>query len=418
MKSQEGDKSTVSDDKSVTNSSQRAKGFVRRCPVCGANFGTSVGEICFETYENTPVPGSFSLVICGACGFGFNDFPSLQTDFNNYYENDNFYLTSGTISVGGSICYEEKRLESFAQRLAPYIPHSDSKIIDVGCSRGGLLKFLAQRGFMQLYGVDPNPTCVAHIKEKLGFEAAVGSAQLLPFADMRGDVLIYSHVIEHVIDLKSLLSVARDRLSDDGIVCVEVPDASRYQEGSVLPFQSLYLEHVNHFDSETLVNLFHGKGFETVSLKLISEKHSNRGEVPCVWAVFRKGSIQEPKKSDAIKNSLRDYMSWSNQHPLIEKLRMLSLKRVPIYVWGMAHYAMLLLGQTPLRSCNLAGFVDKDQYKQNRKVMKIPIQSPGILANANQDDTVLITAIGYEDQVIRDLECMGFAGNVLRLVEK
>lgn len=408
----------MKDEKSIAASSQSAEVFVRACPICGAKFGVSLCKICFETFENTPVVGDFSLVICGICGFAFNDFSSLQADFNDYYENDNFYLTSGTISVGGSIDYEEKRLESFAQRLTPYIPSSDSKIIDVGSSRGGLLKLLSQRGFTQLYGVDPNPTCVKFIKEKLGFEAAVGSAQLLPFGDMRGDVLIYSHVIEHVIDLRSLLSVARERLNDGGIICVEVPDASRYQEGSILPFQSLYLEHVNHFSSETLVNYFHEEGFEVVYLELICEKHSSRGTVPCIWAVFRKGDSQEHRNTKGLEIALQNYVVWSNQHPLIEKLHMLSIERTPIYVWGMSYYAMLLLGQTPLRFCNLAGFIDKDHYKQNRKVMKMPIQSPNVLSYVNPGDTVLITAIGYEDQVIEELEYMGFLGNVFKLLEK
>jgi SAM-dependent methyltransferase len=405
-------------DNIITAARQRVTSFVRACPLCGFQSGISLGEICFETFENAPFPGSFSLVICGECGFAFNDFASLQTDFNNYYENDNFYLTSGTMSVGGSIEHEEKRLENFAQRLAPYVPHQDARIIDVGSSRGGLLKFLSRRGFRRLYAVDPNPACVQHIKENLRFESAVGSAQALPFAGVRGDVLIYSHVIEHVLDLKAVVNVARQRLDDGGIICVEVPDASRYQEGSLLPFQGLYLEHVNHFDPQSLVNLFRGAGFETVSVELVNEKHSVRGDVPCVWAVFRKGAVRKPEKSDTIKNALLDYVSWSRRHPLMEKLRMLSLKRVPIYLWGMSHYAMLLLGQTPLRFCNLAGFVDKDTYKQNRKVMKIPIQSPGILTGKSQDDTVLITAVGYEDHVINELQHLGFVGRVLRLIEK
>jgi hypothetical protein len=83
----------------------------------------------------------------------------------------------------------------------------------------------------------------------------------------------------------------------------------------------------------------------------------------------------------------------------------------------MSYYAMLLLGQTPLRFCNLAGLIDKDRYKQNRKIMNFPIQSPSILLDANRGDIVLITAIGYEDQVIEELENMGFVGNVFKLLE-
>lgn len=402
-------------DMAVTN--KRKDILVRECPNCGIKSGISLCNVCIETFENSPVVGAFSLVICAACGFAFNDFATLQSDFDNYYVNDSFYLTSGTISVGGSIEYEEKRLESFAHRLAPYIPSKDSKIIDVGSSRGELLKRLAYRGFTQLYGVDPNPSCVQFIKESLGFEAAVGSAQSLPFEGLRVDVLVYSHVIEHVIDLRSLLTVASEKLDDNGIICVEVPDASRYQENSILPFQSLYLEHVNHFSPETLANYFNGAGFEVVHLESISENHSARGVVPCIWGVFRKGIKQKNRNTKGLETALRNYVSWSQEHPIIKKFRMLSIDRTPIYVWGMSYFAMLLLGQTDLRYCNLMGFVDKDKNKQLQKVMNMTIQAPSILSSANQDATVLIAAIGYEDQVIEELKRMDYAGNIFRLRE-
>jgi len=406
----------MKDEKSAT-ANQSAEMFERVCPVCRAKFGAALCKIRFETFEGTPLDGNFALVICGQCGFCFNDFPLVRTNFSDYYGNDTSYLTSGTMSVGGSQEFEEKRLESFAKRLASYIPSPNSKIIDVGSSRGGLLTRLARRGFTELYGVDPNPGCVRFIEETLGFKAAEGSAELLPFGDMRADVLVYSHVIEHVIELSTLLSFARDRLNDDGIICVEVPDASRYQDGSVLPFQSLYLEHVNHFNPDTLVNYLSAHGFEVVSLELLSEIHSARGVFPCIWAVFRQGKRQELRNTKGLEIALRNYIDWSNHHPLMEQIRRLSVDRTPVYLWGISYYALLLLGQTDLRFCNIAGFVDKDQMKQNCKVMNLPIQSPEILVRANPIDVVIITALGYEPQIVEELKSMAFAGKTIRLLK-
>jgi 2-polyprenyl-3-methyl-5-hydroxy-6-metoxy-1,4-benzoquinol methylase len=391
--------------------------FARPCPICAADTGSSLIKICYETFKNTPFVGTFDLVICGRCGFAFNDFSSRQADFNDYYNDDKFYLTSGTISVGNSIAYEEKRLARFALRLKPFVPNPDSNIIDIGSSWGGLLKLLSEQGFKRLYGVEANPSCVKFIKEKLGFDAAVGLAQLLPFDGKKADVLIYSHVIEHVMDLQALLSVAKEKLSDDGIICVEVPDAKRYQECSTLPLQSLYLEHVNHFSSETLINFFSKGGFKLVTLEQISEKHSDRGCVPCIWAVFRKGRTQETANAKSLENALRDYVDWSNKHPLFEELQKLSEDRTPVYVWGMSYYAMLLLGQSPLRFCTIAGFIDKDQNKQRQKIMSCAIQSPEILSNAAPESMVLITALGYEAPIIRELNEMGYRGKVLKIFE-
>ena len=66
---------------------------------------------------------------------------------------------------------------------------------------------------------------------------------------------------------------------------------------------------------------------------------------------------------------------------------------------------------------NIAGFVDKDQMKQNCKVMNLPIQSPEILVRANPIDVVIITALGYEPQIVEELKCMAFAGKTIRLLK-
>lgn len=390
--------------------------LMRSCPLCGAGTGFALGDICFEVFDEAPVVGKFTIVTCDNCGFAFNDTPSRQTDFNRYYEENAYYFTSGTISSGGSSAYETKRLEALASRISPYIPKPDAAIFDIGCSKGGLLAILNKRGFSRLFGVDMNPSCVMHIKEALGFSAEMGSALEIPFSDTRADVLIYSHVVEHVIDLKCLLAAAREKLNDGGIVCVEVPDASRYGECSFLPYQDLYLEHVNHFDPEMLVNLFHEGGFTTICAEQVLAEASPRGNVPCVWAVFRKGVAPQRTNSRNIELKLRNYLGWSAQHDILEKFKTLELERSPLYIWGISQYAMLLLGQTALRKCNLAGLVDMDSYKQTRTLQGMPIQHPDILRHkVNQDYTVLVTALGYEEQVIRSLKEMNFKGTIMTL---
>jgi 2-polyprenyl-3-methyl-5-hydroxy-6-metoxy-1,4-benzoquinol methylase len=353
------------------------------------------------------------MVVCEHCGAAFYDTPSRQSDYDRYYRGNAYYYTSENIGSGGSTPADRQRFAALARRLAPCIPRPDAAIFDIGCAKGGLLAVLAEHGHERLYGVDMLPSCIDYVRKVRGMAAEIGSALALPFPEVRADVLIYSHIVEHVIDLQMLMTSASEKLSEDGIVYVEVPDASRYGEGSVHPYQDLYLEHVNHFDRATLVSQFQAGGFSAVSTGETLLEALPQGGGPCLWGIFRKGGCPEATIDRSLEGRLRDYLAWSQQHPAMERFAQLARERTPLYVWGISQYAMLLLGQTDLHRCALQGFVDKDPYKQRRTLGGRPIRPPEALRDVGPPSAVLITAPGYEDQIAASLREMGFRGTIL-----
>lgn len=389
------------------------RALIRPCPQCGAHRGRELSQLRFQVFDDSPLAGACSLVVCQDCGAAFYDTPAKQSDYNRYYQANAYYFTSTTSGSGGATPAERRRFEGLARRLAPYLPRTDAAIFDVGCAKGGLLTVLAEHGHTRLYGVDLLPSCIEYVQNVLGLSAALGSALDLPFPEVRADVLIYSHIVEHVIDVQALVAVARDKLNDQGLVYVEVPDASRYGEGSPYPYQDLYLEHVNHFDRDTLVSQFQAGGFAAVNTGESLLEAPPRGRVPCLWAIFRLGGRPEITAGRSLEGRLRDYLAWSRQHPALEKISRLAREQTPLYIWGMSQYAMLLLGQTDLGRCALQGLVDQDPYKQQRTVGGRPIKPPEVLREADPQAAVLVTALGYEDQIAAALKEMSFRGPVV-----
>lgn len=393
--------------------SDATRHLVRACPLCGSRLGLELGSLCFRVFDDLPVSGSVHLVACSACGFAFYDCADTQADFDRYYRQNAYYLTAVTTGSGGASPRDSERFEALFQRLAPHIAGPGAAIFDVGCARGGLLAVLAQHGFSRLHGVDMLPACVEQVRSTLGVPAETGSALDLPFPGVRADLLIYSHVVEHVIDLSALVAAAHDKLSDAGVIYVEVPDASRYGECSRHPYQDLYLEHVNHFDASTLAALFEAGGFETVTSGSFLLAAPPVGEVPCAWAVFRKGKARRRSCDGTLERQLRSYLAWSREHPAHQRFAELAGSRTPLFVWGVSQYAMLMLGQTPLGDCELRGFVDQDPSKRMRTLLGRPVQAPQILGGAGGDHAVLVTAPGYESPIAGSLAEMGFKGMLL-----
>lgn len=389
------------------------RSLVRSCPLCGSQSGENLGSLCFRVFDDLPISGSVQLVSCSGCGFAFYDTADSQADFDRYYRQNAYYSTAVTTGSGGASPHDTVRFEALFQRLAPHMPGIDAAIFDVGCARGGLLSVMARHGFSRLHGVDMLPECVEQVRGTLGVRAETGSALELPFPGVQADLLIYSHVVEHVINLSELVAAAYEKLGDTGILYVEVPDASRYGERSSHPYQDLYLEHVNHFDPATLAALFESGGFEIVSAGTFLLEALPVGDVPCCWAIFRKGTARQGKDDCTVGRHLREYLAWSGQHPAHRRFAELAEAKTPVTVWGISQYAMLLLGQTPLRNCNLHGFVDLDPSKRLRSLMGRPVESPDVLRHAGPGDAVLVTAPGYEAPIAGALAAMDFKGVLL-----
>jgi ubiquinone/menaquinone biosynthesis C-methylase UbiE len=59
-------------------------------------------------------------------------------------------------------------------------------------------------------------------------EVKVGNAFSLPIADSSTDLISYFHVLEHILDVDSILIEATRVLKENGHILVEVPDANNY----------------------------------------------------------------------------------------------------------------------------------------------------------------------------------------------
>ncbi len=97
-----------------------------------------------------------------------------------------------------------------------------SKILDVGCGSGALLRRMKRFGFEDLEGVDPFTENVIN-EDGLRIRRCE-----LSEVDQKYDVVIMNHVLEHLRDPVAALTMAKDRLSAKGHLLVRIPLAGSY----------------------------------------------------------------------------------------------------------------------------------------------------------------------------------------------
>lgn len=156
-----------------------------------------------------------------------------------------------------------------ADILVQHLSHSVSlkaagRMLDIGCASGNILRsFGAAYPGWRLHGLEHNDqwrSTVMRTPNVDGFysdlDALAGELQ-----DERFDLIVMSHVLEHILDPATYLKKLRGLLSDDGVLYVAVPDFRQN------PIDLFVLDHCTHFDEDTLDDVLKRGGFTTFALR-------------------------------------------------------------------------------------------------------------------------------------------------------
>ena len=113
---------------------------------------------------------------------------------------------------------------SMLARLPPYGRHrrcGSGRLLDVGLGRGDLASEFARAGW-DAHGLDMSPEAV-EVARRRGIDARVGTLDAPPWPPASFDLLVLSHVLEHVADPVRALRHAHELLRPGGTAIIAVP---------------------------------------------------------------------------------------------------------------------------------------------------------------------------------------------------
>jgi len=155
----------------------------------------------------------------------------------------------------------------------------DKRVYDIGCGAGGVLYPFHEAG-CEVYGCDLGSNYLKYGRKK-GLRLLHGGSPVLKKYG-RADLIILSHVFEHINDPFKFLEELKSILKDDGCVYIEVPGVYSVPDMYACDFLS-YLQgaHLYHYNLQTLRSVMQKAGFSLVG--------GDQG----VRALFRKGPDTE-----------------------------------------------------------------------------------------------------------------------------
>ncbi|EDN71407.1 NDP-hexose methyltransferase protein [Beggiatoa sp. PS] len=233
------------------------------CPVCGSSsLNQFLQRNQIPIHQNLVMKnreaavqierGDLNMLVCHECGFIFNQaFEWAKIAYGENYDNTQSHSP-----------YFEQYLDKITHYLISEKNVRNSKIVEVGCGKGGFLKGLIDyKGANNIgYGFDPSYVGPrADLDGRLIFEQRYYGPDC---TDIAADVVICRHVIEHVPSPIELLTAVRKALeqSPHARVFFETPCVEWILRNQVI--WDFFYEHCSLFSKASLTTAFERAGFQ------------------------------------------------------------------------------------------------------------------------------------------------------------
>lgn len=391
-----------------------------KCPICNSNKSIELLNLDGGKLDNSMLYNTIKIVECKNCGHVYNElYNGEENDLIEYYNIE--YASSNLSSMvenigdrpGSNNEFTINRYEQLFKMISRNLT-KDSRILDVGCAKGGFLDFLNKKGFKNLFGIDVIKQYVDYCKDHYNYNIKLGTVYSIPHEDDSFDVIILDQVIEHLINVREAIVEIKRVLSKGGYLCIGIPDASRYKDSHFFDYYMFLMkEHVQHFDLEHLQMLLNQESFDLESFtKSEIPMMSDKMVLPNLYAVFY---LNKRRKYFKLGNEIKLYIN--NQFIELDKKKKTISKLViyqkPLYVWGIGREFLYLYENAGLKYCNIVGLIDDVTFKQNFSVNGKKITDSSILKNRVPHSVLIITAFAHVEKIKNKALQIGYDGEIL-----
>lgn len=320
--------------------------------------------VCVSTDIKTMISAVGKRAYCQTCFHGW------RTSINHFS-----YAATAMCSLGTS----DERLIAQANFFAPFCP-SNANILEIGCATGELAKTVRQSIKPSRYeAIELSPA---------GQQAksVIDRLHTAPLNDLLAagaigcdfDVILMSHVLEHLEDPAAELRAMKTVLRDHGAIFLEVPNMSGHRR---LPIDD-NRSHLHFFSASSLLRLLALEGFEVVATATDA------------WL--------DPRYADSLRVVAKPFAmpEWSphilSDHPLIAA-------ESSVVVWGAGSLTDEILANF-FDAKRIDFFIDRDPKKHGTTVLGRPIRGPEALGLEAR--TVLINSIDFAPAIAADVEAL------------
>lgn len=232
-----------------------------KCIICGSDsykiLSSHRDDQFLKRLEHASID-KVRVVICKKCGLVYQNPRVAPEDLQELYAkgyrldlpSEKYFRIIGDDAA--------KKLEWLGKYIDVHLGTS-RKVLDVGCAVGIFLNMFNERGW-NCFGIEPNGLFARYGRQKYGLNIKTEPFTPTSFDGLKFDLIIASHVLEHVPNPCDFLAIAREKLDDNGYFYVEVPNI--YKPKSPLYTSFFASQHLFVYSPKTLGLILRKSGFE------------------------------------------------------------------------------------------------------------------------------------------------------------
>jgi hypothetical protein len=247
------------------------------CPICGSRNWREIGSktyrsddrvsdyariryrVLFEVWQPGAEEVRLSFQLCETCGFvGYSPRPT-PAEVTAKYE---FLAKQGLTSAVPDSPVERTRARELYRMLARHLPKQRTpRVLDYGGADGRLMRYFLEAGC--------ECSLVDYCQNPIAGVARIATTERDIPEQGAFDLIVCSHVIEHVAEPVSVVSALARRLGPKGVLFVEVP----LEIWRRAPIHEEPVTHVNFFSPESLARLFYESGLVSIDCRMAASTH-------------------------------------------------------------------------------------------------------------------------------------------------
>ena len=292
------------------------------------------------------------------------------------------YQSSHNVTSVGKVW--ENYFTQFTNLLGTVV--RNKTILEIGCPSGKLATKCEH--FDKWYIVDPNKNETVKFSENIQFIQSFFDDEFK--LDKNVDVIVNSHLFEHIYEPNKFLQQCRAMLKDDGEMIFGVPNMEHLSKISL--FLGVFFEHTIFLNKQNITYLLTKNGFDVEEI-VDYENHS---------------TIYRTRKSNGLINDgiypvvIDDYfpqfftMNAEYKH-FIEKCNATiddSPPNTPVYIFGASYNTQFLLNMG-IDETRLSGVLDNCKEKQGKILYGTNLQIVGPETTKHLPSVIVILKNGY-----------------------
>lgn len=235
---------------------------VSHCAVCGGGERNELVVFPDDPYMrrlSTRTSYEVRYVVCRGCGFVYQDRMMDEVEMKELYG-------VRYRPMDPPPDYLEQNRAVATETFSWITTHTGMRgtgrsVLDIGCATGMFLRPFAQTGWSAV-GLDAGSTWVDYGRREFGLDLRKEFFTEDSFPGRTFNLILFSHVLEHVLDPAPVLAAIREKLSDDGYLFIGTPNV-------LAPKRKLFPglfggDHVRLFSTRTLSVYLRQQGFRLV----------------------------------------------------------------------------------------------------------------------------------------------------------